>query len=232
MFMRLVCLTCRGQLLLMGEAAEARFTRTGQAWCFHCQQSEPCQPDALARDDKQAALTDSERRVDPGGVNVPALSATIYVHGLTTDPAGNPITRTEKLVLFVLASCIDNSTAQGSVSGGLRAIAARALLSKRGLIHVMKRLQKRGLLDKTSPYAGGSSRTNVYRFLGMPLAQAPLSKDLGGASRPRPCQVGRRPVFDAGFALGPVMPGGHSEANSGPAMSGSALMLNGPPGGV
>lgn len=96
--------------------------------------------------------------------------ATAYVKGLTVDPDGVPITRTEKMVLFVLSDCINPYTGQGWVTGGLDALAQDALISRRGLLYTLDRLQERKVLAKISQASqSGRTRSNVYVFLQMQL---------------------------------------------------------------
>ena len=120
--------------------------------------------------------------------------ATAYIKGLRVDPAGVPITRTEKMVLFVLSDCINPYTGQGWIEGGLQALAAEALISKPGLLATLKRLQERKLLSKEMQCDGaGRSRTNIYVFI-----QMPLKSDKGKAALP--LKLPRNEAALAGYA--------------------------------
>src|SRR3990167_805705 len=129
---------------------------------------------------RQGALPEVPHRAgEARGVLLPAQprerarmswEATAYVKGLAADPAGAPLTSKEKMVLFVLSDCINPYTCEGWVTGGLEALAEDALISKPGLLTVLKKLETRNLIRKDMrTHPSGRSRSNVYVFLQMPL---------------------------------------------------------------
>lgn len=116
--------------------------------------------------------------------------ATAYVKGVVTDPTGKKITRTEKMVLFVLSDCINPYTGQGWVS--LDDLAEDALISRRGLLDTLQALQARHLIKKDSRFdPSGRMQANLYTFLQMPLkvkgeATSPSRQAVGGEARLHP----------------------------------------------
>jgi uncharacterized phage protein (TIGR02220 family) len=110
--------------------------------------------------------------------------ATAYVKGVTHDPHGAQITRTEKMVMFVLSDCINAHSGQGWVS--LDVLAQEALISRRGLLNTLARLEQRDLVRKLpQATAAGRTRPNLYVF-----PQMPLQSSKGEATSPLPQAVG------------------------------------------
>jgi hypothetical protein len=88
--------------------------------------------------------------------------ATAYVKELREGPNGQVLTRTEKLVMFVLADCFnpDYYCAWPSVERLARA----SLLTDRHVRRILRSLEAKGVIQTTENR--GSGHTNAYRFPG------------------------------------------------------------------
>lgn len=110
-----------------------------------------------------------------------SLLAMNWAKGLTHDPAGQPITRTEKFVLLVLADTHNEHQAVAWPS--LDQLAAECLISKRALITTLQGLVSRGLLTVTQRTdVQGWKLRNEYGFPALPHrgeVASPLPQDIG-----------------------------------------------------
>ena len=89
--------------------------------------------------------------------------ATAYVKGLVTAPNGEKITRTEKLMMFVLADYHDVRTDEAWPS--IRTLAGDALLSEQRTKEIRASLVRKGLLEaRQIRQADGTYASNRYRF--------------------------------------------------------------------
>lgn len=88
--------------------------------------------------------------------------ATAYIKDLRQAPNGQALTRTEKLVLFVLADCFnpDYHCAWPSV----KSLARAALVSDRHIRRILRSLEAKGAIQTTE--SRGLGHTNCYRFPG------------------------------------------------------------------
>ncbi len=88
--------------------------------------------------------------------------ATAYVKELCTAPNGQEITRSEKLVMFILADCYhpDYNRAWPSITR----LATASLMSTRNVRRVLRSLQSKGAVEITE--SRGLGHTNSYRFPG------------------------------------------------------------------
>lgn len=86
-----------------------------------------------------------------------------YVRGLRIAPNGERLTRSEKLVLLILADChnIKKRIAWPSVA----TIAEEALLCEREVRKLLRTLEQKGVIRTIQPPRTGSGYTSCYKFL-------------------------------------------------------------------
>jgi hypothetical protein len=89
--------------------------------------------------------------------------ATAYVKDLRQAPNGQRLTRSEKLVMFVLADCYNPDYHYAWPS--IQSVASAALLCERHVRRILGLLETKGLLE-ISKSRGGLGHTNCYRFPG------------------------------------------------------------------
>lgn len=97
-------------------------------------------------------------------------AATAYVKPLRKAPNGESVSLTEKLVMYTLADYFNDE--KGYAWPSLSRLADESLLTRRGLLKVLKSLEKKGLICIVrDPHAARKQATNHYRF---PALEAPL----------------------------------------------------------
>jgi Helix-turn-helix domain len=93
-------------------------------------------------------------------------SATAYVKKLKAAPDGTPLTKGQKLLLFVLADY--HNEERGYAWASLTRIATESLLSRSGVIRAIKTLQIKGILHIIRDLNASKTRvTNRYQFHGI-----------------------------------------------------------------
>lgn len=94
--------------------------------------------------------------------------ATAYVKELRRAPNGEPINKTEKLLLFVLADChhVERKMAWPSLPN----LAADALLSEREARYSLRELERKGVLRRIAMAKSGRGHIPAYQFLELPDA--------------------------------------------------------------
>lgn len=89
-------------------------------------------------------------------------TATAYVAELLKAPNGEPITKAEKLVLFVLSDCHHPHVKLAWPS--VVRLAQLALMSERQAQYALKSLAAKGLVEVVDPPCTGRGYTRAYRF--------------------------------------------------------------------
>jgi hypothetical protein len=91
--------------------------------------------------------------------------ATAFVSELSKYPDGTPITRDEKLILFILADHhnISSNDAWPSVT----TMADQALMSERHARDILRKAERHGLLETSK--GGGRGKKSSYKFTGMEI---------------------------------------------------------------
>lgn len=90
-------------------------------------------------------------------------SASAYVRTLTTAPTGEKITRSEKLLLMVLADRYNED--EGCAWPSLKNLAADALMSRSHACTLLTALERKGVITRERQWRGPKERENtVYRF--------------------------------------------------------------------
>lgn len=89
--------------------------------------------------------------------------ATAYVKTLSVSPSGHKITRSEKLLLMILADSIDPHSGWAWPSMAL--LAEESLFAERQIRRIIARMESNGFLEVQ--HAVGGRRSNRYRIIGV-----------------------------------------------------------------
>lgn len=113
-----------------------------------------------------------------------SFHASAWAKTVTHAPSGEPITKSEKLFLLVIADYHNSET--GVAWPSVRRLARECLMSERNVRYVAKALEEKGLLRiERSRKEDGSNYSNRYRL----PALAPESSLAVQATQPAPTQI-------------------------------------------
>lgn len=115
--------------------------------------------------------------------------ASAYVKSLIQSPNGASITRSEKLILFVLADC--HNPHQGYAWPSIDVLAQQALFTPRGVQEVLRRLEGKGLIGTVR--GGGRMNTNRYFIAGVETETVNAVRPLQNGKGEPTAQKGRTP---------------------------------------
>lgn len=109
-------------------------------------------------------------------------AATAYVKDLQTTPDGQRLTRSEKLILFVLADYSDPDT--GCAWPSFETLAEKALMSRSSAFATIRSLRDKGMIEVEQRRSGQRRASNRYRILGVAAQPALFSDRVGSVDNP------------------------------------------------